>query len=116
MKKTLSIGLISALTIFLSSGCSSTSGNPGIPDNALELNTHNSEKVLHAIKIAGKKNGWNVTEFKSNEVIAEKTRNGDTVSSSIEVHDGYIVFENSTAASDLSDDIEDALNKDSSAH
>lgn len=116
MKKILSIGLISLFALVFSTACTSTSGNPEVPDNALVVNTHNSEKVIHAIKNAGEKNGWSITEFKSNEVVAEKTDNGDTVSSSIEVHDGYIVFENSAAASDLSDDIEDELNKDSSSH
>lgn len=115
MKKILSIGLISVFTLVLSTACNSTSGDPEVPDNALVINTHNSEKVIHAIENAAEKNGWTITKFKSNEVIAEKTDNGDTIASSIEVHDGYVVFENSAAASALSDDIEDEL-KSSSSH
>ena len=110
MKKILSISLISALTLVLSTGCISTSGD------GLQVKTHDNEKILHAIEKAGKKNGWKITEFKNNEVIAEKTDDGDTVSSSIKFQDGNIQFSNSAAASDLSSDIEDALESSSSAH
>jgi len=116
MKKILSMGLISLFTLVLSTGCNSMSGDPEIPDNALEIHTHGNEKALHAIEKAGAMNGWTITEFKINEVIAEKTNNGDTISSSIKVYDNYIIFENPIAASALSDDIEDELNKDSSSH
>lgn len=110
MKKILTLSLISALTLVLSTGCISTSGD------GLQVKTHDNEKILHAIEKAGKKNGWKITEFKNNEVIAEKTDDGDTVSSSIKFQDGNIQFSNSAAASDLSSDIEDALESSSSAH
>ena len=110
MKKILSLSLITALTLVLSSGCNSTSGD------GLQVNTHDNEKILHAIEKAGKQNGWKITEFKNNEVVAEKTDDGDTVSSSIKFQDGNIKFSNSAAASALSSDIEDALEDSSSAH
>ena len=110
MKKILSLSLISLLTLVLSSGCNSTSAD------GLQVKTHDNEKILHAIEKAGKQNNWNITEFKNNEVIAEKTDNGETVSSSIKFQDGNIQFSNSEAASDLSGDIKEALEDTSSAH
>lgn len=110
MNKILSLSLISALTLVLSSGCNSTGGE------GLHVNTHDNEKILHAIEKSGKQNGWIITEFKNNEVIAEKTDDGDTVSSSIRFQDGNIKFSSSEAASDLSGDIEEALQNSSSSH
>lgn len=116
MKKILTLSLISALTLVLSSGCSSTIGDPSVSANAIYVNTHDGEKILHAIEKAGEENGWKITEFKANEVIAEKTEDGDTISSSIKFQDGHIEFSNDAAASDLSSDIEEALQNSSSAH
>ena len=110
MKKIVTLSLISALTLVLSSGCNSTSAD------GLQVETHDNEKILHAIEKAGKKNSWKITEFKNNEVIAEKTDNGDTVSSSIKFQNGNIQFSNSDAASDLSSDIVEALQNSSSTH
>ena len=116
MKKILSLSLISALTLVLSSGCNTTAGDPSVSSDALYVNTHNGEKILHAIEKAGKENGWKITKFKANEVIAEKTDGGDTISSSIKFEEGHIEFSNDAAASDLSSDIKEALENSSSAH
>ena len=116
MKKIVSLSLISALTLVLSTGCNSTHGDPSVSEDALYVNTHDNEKILHAIEKAGKANGWKITEFKSNEVVAEKTDDGETVSSSIKFQEGHIEFSNDEAASDLSDDIEEALENSSSKH
>ena len=121
MKKILSITLISAVALVLSSGCMGGSSAPEhVSDkaskDALFVKTHNNEKILHAIKKAGEEEGWKITEFKSNEVIAEKTDDGETISSSIKLSKGYIEFSNNDATSDLRDAIEDELSKDSSSH
>jgi len=116
MKKILSLSLITALTLVLSSGCNSTLGDPSVSVDALYVNTHDNEKIFHAIEKAGEANGWKITKFKNNEVIAEQTNDGDTISSSIKFQDGHIEFSNSAAASDLSSDIEDALENSSSSH
>ncbi|MEN8303688.1 MAG: hypothetical protein ABFQ64_06435 [Campylobacterota bacterium] len=116
MKKILTLGLISVLTLALSTGCNSTHGDPSVSADALYVNTHDNEKILHAIKEAGKENGWEITEFKANEVIVEKSSGGDSISSSIKFQDGHIEFSNDAAASGLSDDIEKALEYSSSAH
>ena len=121
MKKILSLSLISALALVLSTGCNTTAGTPSAHDpsvssDALYVNTRDNEKILHAIEKAGKQNGWTITEFKSNEVLAEKTEGGNSISSSIKFSHGHIEFSNDDAASDLSDDIEDAIENSSSAH
>lgn len=110
MKKILSLGLISAFTLVLLSECNSTSAD------GLQVKTYDNAKILYAIKKVGEKNGWKITQFKNNEVVAEKTDDGDTVSSSIKFQDGNIKFSNSAAASDLSSDIKDALKNSSSEH
>lgn len=119
MKKILSITLISALAVVLSTGCGSKSPDAHdakVSDSALYVDTHNNEKIAHAIEKAGEKTGWNITEFKNNEVIAEKTDNGDTVSTSIKFSDGHIEFGDADITSDLRDAIEDELSKDASSH
>ena len=124
MKKILSITLISTLALVLSTGCSSKSNyapdaahaDAKVSEKALYVKTHDNKKIAHAIEKAGEKTGWKITEFKSNEVIAEKTDNGESVSSSIKFSDGHIEFSNNDATSDLRDAIEDELSKDSSLH
>nr|WP_321267445.1 hypothetical protein [uncultured Sulfurimonas sp.] len=122
MNKILSIALISAITLVLSTGCSSKGGaepgthNAKVSEKALYVKTHNNKKIAEAIEKAGEKTGWKITEFKMNEVIAEKTENEVTVSSSIKFSEGYVEFSNDSAASDLSDAIMEELNKDKATH
>ncbi len=121
MKKILSLSLISALTLVLSTGCNSTSGSPSAHDpsvssDAIYVNTHDNEKILHAIEKAGEENGWTITKFKINEVLAEKNEGENSISSSIKFSNGHIEFSNDEAASDLSSDIEEALENSSSEH
>jgi len=132
MKKIFSITLVSALSLVLSTGCSSkgdvkpsdnvattsssSSIDAKISKDALFVNTHDNKKIIKAIKRAGEKTGWNITEFKSNEVIAEKTANEDTVSSSIHFSNGHIEFSNPEATSDLRDAVEEECKGISSNH
>jgi len=122
MKKILSITIISAVALIFSAGC--MGGSTATPEThdtkvskeALYVNTHDNKKVAHAIKKAGEKTGWKITEFKSNEVIAEKTDDGKTISSTIKFSEGHIEFSDNDATSDLRDAIEDELNKSGSSH
>lgn len=107
MKKILSITLISALALLFTTGCGGGS---------LDVKKYNGKKIGHAIEKAGEKTGWKITEFKSNEVIAEKTKNEETVSTSIKFSKGNIEFDDSVDTSDLQDAIAEELNKESSAH
>ncbi len=133
MKKILSVTLISALALVFSAGCSSKSENVAatatvpaikapesrdakIPKEALYVKIHDNEKVAHAIKKAGEKTGWNITEFKSNEVIAEKTSNGETVASTLKFSDGYVDFSDNAATIDLRKAILAEIINSSSTH
>ncbi len=123
MKKILSITLISAIALLLSTGCSSKSDSAApesrdakVSADALYVNTHNNKKIAQAIEKAGEKTGWKITKFKNNEVIAEKTDDEETISSSIKFSEGHIEFGNADATSDLRDAIEEELSKNSSAH
>ena len=121
MNKILSVTLISAITLVLSTGCGGTSPSPeyhnaNISNDALYVKTENNEKIAHAVEKAGEKTGWKITEFKSNTLIAEKTDDGKTISSTIKFSEGFIEFSNNSDTSDLRDAIEDELNKEPSAH
>jgi predicted nucleic acid-binding Zn ribbon protein len=130
MKKILSIALISTLSLVLSTGCSSKEDvkpaqtakpkhvDAKVSEDALFVHEKNNKKVLHDIKKAGEKTGWHITDFKTNEVIAEKTTNENTVSSSVVFSDGHIEFSNPEATQDLRDAIEKECNAntDTSEH
>jgi predicted small secreted protein len=108
MKKILIIGslLLSSL-LFVS--CSATNG---VDIDAKSANfTHFEKKPLttvHKLIVeAGKEDGWRMTEFKDNELLAEKTEDGDTKAVSIEFSQDY--FHLTPSDSDLKDAIEDKL-------
>ena len=109
MNKILSITLISAASLILFAGCGASTGS-------LQVKTNNNAKIAHAIEKAGQKAGWKITEFKSNEVIAEKTEGEETVSSSVKFDDGQINFSNESDTADLREAIEEELTKEKSAH
>ncbi len=72
MKKIITLSVISALASLLLVGCTAaTSELSGGHD------THSQKNIYHAIKTAGEKAGWRMTEFRSDAIIAEK---GDDVS------------------------------------
>jgi len=130
MKKVLSITLISALAIVLSTGCGGETPAPAastaevtapanhdakVSAQALYVNTHDNEKIAHAIEKAGEKAGWKITEFKSNEVVAEKINGEDTISTSIKFSEGHIEFGDNSITSDLREAIIKELSN-TSAH
>lgn len=133
MKKLLSIAAISAVTILLGTGCSSSS--KVLPSNAAEnsaiyksevskgslhVKEHNTQKVMHSVKASGEKAGWKMTSFKINEFIAEKASGGKTVSTNVKFHNEYITFSRENASesdvSELMGAIEEGLSKDSKTH
>lgn len=133
MKKLLSITAVSVATIFLVTGCSSSS--EVLPSNAAEnsaiyksevskgslhVKEHNTQKVMHVVRDAGEEAGWKMTPFKSNEFIAEKTSDGKTVSTNVKFHNEYITFSRENASesdiSELMNAIERGLSKNSKSH
>jgi len=125
MKKILSITIISALSLVLSSGCASkTEAKPAakpayvdakVSKDALYVDLSNKQ-ILNVIKKAGEKTDWRITEFKMNEVIAEKTTDGDTVSTNILFSDGHIEFSNPDVSSELREAVEEEYKNISSTH
>ena len=75
MKKTALLVIASTFTTLLLVGCGGTAPAPKASHGA--HNVKKSQKEMrHAVKKAGKKAGWRMTEFRSNAMIAEK---GDDV-------------------------------------
>ncbi|MBW6488802.1 hypothetical protein [Sulfurimonas sp.] len=108
MRKILSIVAISIAAFVLGSGCASSlemapeieKSNGSIPETAIYVGHHKSEDVLKAVKAAAKKEGWRVTEFKSEAVLVEKSFNGETASSTIIYHNQHIYGDNKNAPMD----------------
>ncbi len=103
----LSTVAILVATLGLSTGCTSTSDSSvkpsklemgahiertdeSTPKTAIFVGHHKSEDVLKAIKAAAKEEGWDVTEYKSEAVIVEKTLADKTISSTIIYHNQHI--------------------------
>ncbi len=126
MKKILTITLISIITVMISSGCKDGSSvtpvepqevrDAKVSKEALYVGVHDNEKLSKAIKKAAKKTGWKITEFKSNEVLAEKTEAEDTISSSVCFSHGYVEFSNNDDTSDLRDAIKEELSSNTATH
>ncbi|DAB28191.1 MAG: hypothetical protein A2513_11270 [Sulfurimonas sp. RIFOXYD12_FULL_33_39] len=125
MKKLLSIATISVVTIILGTGCGSSLGV--LPSNAeenssiykseasrgaLHVESHNIEKVMHAIRTAGENIGWKMTPFKINEFIAEKTSDGKTVSTNVKFHNEYVTCSKDSASESDIEDLMSAIKKE----
>ena len=129
MKKILSIVALSFTALVLTTGCSSSmnnmsahieKGNETIPQSAIYAGHHKSEDMMKAIKKAGEKEGWRVTEFKSNAVIVEKVLGDKTVSSTLEYRNEHIYGDDENAPMNellnLRQAIVDELQKEQKAH
>ena len=128
MRKILSIVAISFATLVLTTGCTSSldmgahieKGDKTIPESAIYVGHHKSEDMIKAIKDAGEKEGWRVTEFKSNAVIIEKVLNDKTISSTLKYSNNHIYGDNENAPMsellNLRKAIVEELQKDKNAH
>jgi len=120
MKKIMKIGSAVLLSAFMMAGCSLKEAVPGAGDAKYAGVTHvenvTSKQLRHAIMAAGQAQGWRMTEFKNNEVIAEKFGD-DAVTASIKFskHGYEIHSENDNGAiSDLQAAIKAQLGADKS--
>jgi len=109
MKKTVIIatGLLLSSLFFVS--CSATNG-VDVDAKTVEythFETMPLKKVHKLIVEAGEENGWRMTEFKDNELIAEKTEDGKTKAVTVDFAEDY--FNLDPHDSDLQDAIEDKL-------
>ncbi|MDQ1263686.1 MAG: hypothetical protein QG559_687 [Campylobacterota bacterium] len=104
MRKIISLATVSMLALVLGSGCAPMEmgakvekGDETIPQTAIYVGHHEGEDVLRAIKAAAHKDGWRVTEFRSEAVIVEKEFNGQTAAAVIKYHNQHIYGENTNA-------------------
>jgi len=106
MRKVITLGIASALSALVLVGCGAA-----ISPEAHTGETHNKhmtqEKIHKIIKKAGENNGWKMTEFKSNAIIAEKIDGDDSTSVTVTFNKGS--FDIAPANSDLEDAINSAL-------
>ncbi len=80
MKHMMKIGIVIILSAFTMVGCSSKSVTPnGVKEikdvkhaNRIHVENVTVKQLRKAITSAGKQQGWHMTPFKSNEIIAEK--------------------------------------------
>lgn len=105
MKKIVSMAVASIATLALMSGCSATGGasnhlemeanmlsaDATVCKTAIYIGERNIKSVLASIEHAGEKEGWRMTEFKANAIIAEKTIGSETYSTTITVAKEHIM-------------------------
>lgn len=116
MKKTITTILLSISAITFAVGCSSTSS----AEAHASVKHINTSDIHDAVIRGAEKAGWITTEFKINEVIAEKI-NGDKSSAvSIKIIDGRVNYINESESvdglSDLQDAISDEIHSGPSSH
>ena len=100
MKKVLSIVVASVATLALITGCSATagadksadmeSGDATLCKTAVYVGDRTNKSVLKAVESAGEKNGWRMTHFKANAMIAEKIIDNKAISTTIQVAKEHI--------------------------
>ncbi len=114
LKKLLSVLCISTLTIVLTTGCTAT----GSTDEAhsQDYKSLSNKQIHEAIMNGGEKAGWKMTEYKKNEVIAEKFNNDEGEMISVKVHNGHLTYEGEASHGDLEDAIYEELRSTGSEH
>jgi len=124
MTKMIKIGLASATTLLLMTGCggadTTTAENSMSGGIEMTLQGHHSNKsIQEAIMKVGEEHGWKITEFKSNAVIAEKIDGDDSASATITFDKDKIILMDESGdidANDLLNYINDELSKEDAHH
>ncbi len=104
MKRMVSIAAVSVATLMLMSGCSLKGGasvdgameahvgeDASICKTAINIGHRDSASVIEAIEKAGEKDGWIMTKFKANSIIAEKMMGGVMRSTTIIIAKEHIM-------------------------
>ncbi len=109
MKKVITLGIASVLSALVLVGCGAATSSVTPEAHTGEVhNKHMTQEKLHKIiKKAGEDNGWKMTEFKSNTIIAEKIESNNSTSVTVSFNKGS--FDIAPANSDLEDAINSAL-------
>ncbi|MEA3374560.1 MAG: hypothetical protein U9Q62_12820 [Campylobacterota bacterium] len=116
MKQMMKIGSAAVISAFLMVGCSSKEADTSAGDakhaDAVHVENVTVEQLHKAVMAAGEAEGWKMTEFKSNEILAEKFGDDEaSVSIKLSRH-GYEIHGDN--AGDLEDAIEEQLSAESS--
>ncbi len=101
MKNTIQWGVCTLLASFLLVGCATTSG---VSSDAIAHKTVSTQEMHDIIKKAAEQDGWRMTEFRGNSMIAEK----DGVVTTVTYKNAGITIDPENSS--LEDTIEDALN------
>jgi len=109
MQNSLKIGLIGFVATILMSGC--VSGSYDVKgDKYIYIEKDiSSTNIAKNIIDAGRKNGWRMTEFKENEIVAENISDSDAKAVSIHFTNKY--FFTRPENDDLNEIIEKAFQK-----
>ena len=121
MKRIITLGVVSILSSFVLVGCGSDSPSPsglhdGYGQESEWTTVHtglSQKKIRNIIKDAGEKDGWRMTEFKKNAILADKTDGDDLISTTVYFDKNS--FTTDPENSDLEDAIGDALKKHTSS-
>ncbi len=100
MKNTIRLGVLSLLASLFLVGCVATSG---VSSDVIAHKTVSTKEMHDIIKKAAEEDGWRMTEFRGNSMIAEK----DGVVTTVTYENAGITI--SPENSSLEDTIEDAL-------
>ena len=108
MKKNLIISLVFVLSSLFFISCTETTSEGDIKSiNYTHFEQRPLKEVHQLIVAAGEENGWRMTEFKDNELIAEKTDGDTTKAVTVDFSNNY--FHLTPKDSDLEDTIEEKL-------
>jgi len=107
MKNIVTLSIVSLFTTLVLVGCSAANHSPESHSGTIDNKNLTQKKIHKIIKSAGEEDGWIITEFKSNALIAEKL-DGDN-SKSVTITFDKHSFDITPQDSDLEDAISDAL-------
>ncbi len=122
MKRIITLGVVSILGSFMLVGCGGTSPSPsdthyGDAQGSEWTTVHtglSQKKIKNIIKTAGEEDGWRMTEFRKNAILADKTDGDDLISTTVYFDKNS--FTTDPKNGDLEDTISDALEKSISSH
>jgi len=93
--------------MFTFAACSATNQSPESYTENISRKNLTQDNVHKIIRETGKKNGWIMTEFKNDTLIAEKVDGDDTKSVTVKFNKSSFFL--SPSDSDLEDALKDAL-------
>jgi len=108
MKKVILSMVISLSSALVFTSCSATEASPEDKSGYITLPKVSQEGIEKIILQSGQKNGWIMTQFKNNTIIAEKIDGDDSISTTVTFDKSS--FNLDPKNSDLRDILNEALN------